>query len=330
MKVLITGITGMIGSHLADCVLEQSNTEVYGFKRWRSDARNIQHIVGQIEMFEGDIEDPLSVEKALRQIQPDLIFHLAAQAYALVSWDAPTVTFSHNVLGTINMLEGMRKANLNDTRIIIACSSAEYGLVKEEDVPIKEEHPLRPINPYGVSKVAQELLGFQYYKSYGLWTVMPRIFNQIGPRHTDVISVQNFCKQVAGIENELRPPVVHVGNLTARRDFLDVRDGVRALWALAQKGAPGEAYNLCSGKAPTIKECLDMILSLSKKGISVEKDPARLRPVDEPILLGDNSKLQQATGWSPRIRLEQTMEDMLDYWRQVVKNNIAHVSRSTE
>jgi len=315
MNVLITGITGLVGSHLADYLVEFPQVRVFGFKRWRSNPRNIAHLVNRVAMLEGDVEDPSSVELALRQSQPSRIFHLAAQSYPRESWDAPIATFNANVVGTINLLEAVRRLGLS-TVVHIACSSAEYGYILPEEVPITEDHPLRPLSPYGVSKVAQELLGYQYAANFGLRTVMTRSFNHIGPRQGDRCAVQTFCKQVAEIEAGLKPPVVKVGNLAPRRDFSDVRDVVRALWLLAEKGRPGEVYNLCSGQAPTIGEILDQVLSMARVPMQVEVEEARLRPSDEPILLGDNSKLRRDTGWSPQIPLAQSIADILDFWRQ--------------
>lgn len=313
-RVLITGITGLIGSHLADYLVTLPGVEVYGFKRWRSSGENVVHLRGRVEMIEGDIEDGSSVERALELAKPDRIFHLAAQSYPRESWDAPIATFNANVVGTINLLEAVRRKGL-DPAIHIACSSAEYGFIRPEEVPITEDHALRPLSPYGVSKVAQELLGYQYHANFGLRTFMTRSFNHIGPRQGDRCSVQTFCQQVAEAEAGLREPVVYVGNLTPRRDFSDARDVVRALWLLAEGGAPGETYNLCSGRAPTIQEVLDLVLEQARVKVEVRVDPARLRPADEPILLGDNTKLCRCTGWAPEIPLRQSVGDILSFWR---------------
>lgn len=315
MKVLITGITGMIGSHLADYLLTHGNVEVFGFKRWRSNPKNILHLEGKVTFIEGDIEDSSSIERAIKESNPDKIYHLAAQSYPRESWDAPVATFNANVIGTINLLEAVRK-HCPDSWVHIACSSAQYGFIRPEDVPITENQPMKPLSPYGVSKVAQELLGYQYFANFGLNTVMTRSFNHVGPRQGDRCSVQTFSKQLAEIEAGLHEPVLYVGNLTPRRDFSDVRDIVRALWLLLEKGKAGETYNMSSGMAPTIQEVLDTVLSYSKTTVEVKVDPARLRPSDEPILLGDNTKLREATGWNPEIPFKQTVLDIVNYWRE--------------
>lgn len=314
MNVLITGLTGLVGSHLAEYLLEQPGVTVYGFKRWRSDPATIRHLVGRIEIIEGDIEDRSSVERAIALSRPDRIFHLAAQSYPSESWDAPALTVQTNVIGTINLLETVRHRSPH-TAVHVAGSSAEYGFIRPEDCPIAETLPLRPLSPYGVSKVAQELLAYQYFANFGLRTYLTRSFNHIGPRQGERTAVQTFCKQVAEIEAGLRPPVVRVGNLTPRRDFTDVLDVCRALWLLVERGRPGEPYNLCSGEAPVIGDVLHLVLSKSHVAVTIEEDPTRLRPSDEPILLGDNSKLRADTGWSPQIALSESIDRILAYWR---------------
>jgi GDP-4-dehydro-6-deoxy-D-mannose reductase len=265
-------------------------------------------------ILEGDVEDRSSVEAALRASRPEVVFHLAAQSYPSESWQAPIATFNANVTGTINVLEAVRAAD-RDIAVHIAGSSAEYGFVRPEECPIREDHPLRPLSPYGVSKVAQELLGYQYHANFGLRTFLTRSFNHIGPRQGDRTSVNTFCKQVAAIEAGLAEPVVHHGNLTPRRDFTDGRDAARALWLLVQRGRPGEVYNLCSGRAPTIQEVLDCARGLGRVPTTARPDPARFRPADEPLLLGDNQKLRADTAWAPEIPLQQSVSDILDYWR---------------
>ncbi len=319
MNVLVTGLTGMVGSHFAEWLLTQPGVTVFGFKRWRSDPASYRHLVGKITIIEGDIEDRTSVERALKLSQPDKIFHLAAQSYPTESWDAPIATFAANVTGTINLLEAVRHSSLRPA-IHIAGSSAEYGFIRPEDCPIQESMPLRPLSPYGVSKVAQELLGYQYFANFGLRTFVTRSFNHIGPRQGERTAVNTFCKQVAEIEAGLRPPIVYVGNLTPRRDFSDVEDVCRALWLLTERGTPGEVYNLCSGQAPVIGDVLTLVLAKSAVPVEVREDPARLRPSDEPILLGDNSKLRADTGWKPEVPLETSIDRILNYWRQVVRS----------
>jgi len=314
-RILITGITGFAGSHLADYALaEHAGVEVFGTYRWRSRRENIEHLDGDVELIECDLGDMTALRAALDRARPDAIFHLAAQSFVPTSWSAPAETFHINVTGQIHLFEAIRSLGI-DPMVQIACSSEEYGLVHRDETPITEENPLRPLSPYAVSKVAQDFLGYQYFRSYGLRTVRTRGFNHEGPRRGEVFVMSNFAKQIAEIEAGQREPVIRVGNLDAVRDFTDVRDMVRAYWLAAEKGEPGEVYNIASGRGITIREMLDRLLALSTVEVAVETDPARLRPSDVEVLLGDASKFRAATGWEPRIPLEQTLADSLDYWR---------------
>jgi len=316
MRVLITGITGFAGSHLADYLLaEHPDVEIFGTWRWRSRTENIEHLEGRIQLVECDLKDATAVRQTLGEIRPERIFHLAAQSFVPASWQAPAETLTNNIISQTNIFEAMRSLDL-DARIQIAGSSEEYGLVLPDEVPIKESNPLRPLSPYAVSKVAQDLLAYQYFRSYGLKAVRTRGFNHTGPRRGEVFVTSNFAKQIASIEAGLREPVIRVGNLSAQRDFTDVRDTVRAYWLALEKGKPGEVYNLCSGHAVTIAELLDMLLAHTDTEVEIEVDPDRLRPSDVEILLGDSSKFQGDTGWQPEIPLSRTVEDLLDYWRQ--------------
>jgi len=316
MRVLITGITGFAGSHLADYLLaEQPEVEVFGTKRWRSPTENIDHLGDRVQLVECDLKDGSSVRRILADIRPERIFHLAAQSYVPTSWSAPSETLSNNILSQTNIFEAMRSLDL-EARVQIAGSSEEYGLVHPDEVPIKETNPLRPLSPYAVSKVTQDLLAYQYFRSYGLQVVRTRGFNHTGPRRGEVFVTSSFAKQIAAIEAGLRTPILRVGNLSAQRDFTDVRDTVRAYWLALEKGQAGEVYNLASGRAVTIQQLLDMLLSLSEVEVEVQVDPERLRPSDVEILIGDASKFRTATGWEPLIPLEQTVEDLLNYWRQ--------------
>lgn len=314
MRILITGITGPVGSALADYLLTLPDMELHGFKRWRSDPRPIEHLRGRMSFHEGDIEDPYAVAKAIRQAQPDRIYHLAAQSYPSESWDAPIHTMRTNVEGTINVLESAR-THAPQCRIHIAGSSAEYGWVGPEEVPIAETHSLRPASPYGVSKVAAELTGLQYHDSFGMHVVVTRSFNHVGPRQGDRCSIQTFCQQMARIEAGQQEPVIMVGNLDARRDFTHTNDAARALNLLLDRGEPGQTYNLCSGNPVRIGDIVEMVRAQGRVPAEVKVDPARLRPSDEPILGGDNSKLRAATGWSPEIGMEQIVSELLAYWR---------------
>ena len=318
MNVLITGITGFAGSHLADYLLaHHPDVRVHGTVRWRSRMDNIAHLEGKIRLHEADLKDIVSLKKALAEARPDRIFHLAAQSFVPTSWKLPAETFMINSVGEINLFEAVLDLGL-EPRIQVAGSSEEYGHVNPDEVPMKETNPLRPLSPYAVSKVAQDLLAYQYWKSYGLQTVRTRGFNHTGPRRGDVFVTSNFARQIAEIERGRREPVVFVGNLEAKRDFTDVRDIVRAYWLALEKGEPGDVYNIGSGRAVTMGEMLDTLLGLSRVKVEVRVDPERLRPSDVPILLADPSKFRARTGWSPEIPLEKTFADLLDYWRSRV------------
>ena len=316
MRVLITGITGFVGSHLADYILaNHPDVEVCGIIRWRSRRENILHIEEKIALFEADLKDVISLEKCLAEIKPDRIFHLAAQSFVPTSWKCPAETFTINAVGQINLFEAILSLKL-DPKIHVAGSSEEYGLVQSEELPMKETNPLRPLSPYAVSKVAQDLLAWQYFKSYGLRTVRTRGFNHTGPRRGEVFICSNFAKQIAEIEKGKRDSVIHVGNLEARRDFSDVRDIVRGYWLCLEKGEEGEVYNIGSGKNYTMQAVLDMLLSMSKVNVKVQIDSRRIRPSDVPVLLADSSKFRKLTGWKPEIPLRESLQDLLDYWRE--------------
>lgn len=318
MKVLITGITGFAGSHLAEYILnDHPEVEVYGIVRWRSRLDNIASIQDKIYLLEADLKDITSLRAVLAHVQPDWIFHLAAQSFVPTSWKCPAETFAINAIGQINLFEATLSLKQNP-KIHIAGSSEEYGQVFENEIPMKETNPFRPLSPYAVSKVAQDLLAYQYFRSYGLRTVRTRGFNHTGPRRGEVFVTSTLAKQIAAIEKGKKEPVIRVGNIEAKRDFTDVRDIVRAYWLALEKGEEGEVYNIGSGRAYAIKEVLSILLSLSRVQVRVEVDPSRLRPSDVPILLADASKFRKLTGWEPKIPFEQTLRDLLDYWRERV------------
>jgi GDP-4-dehydro-6-deoxy-D-mannose reductase len=278
---------------------------------------NILHIQDKVRLFEADLKDIVSLNKCLAEIKPDRIFHLAAQSFVPTSWLCPAETFAINAIGQINLFEAVLSLKLSP-KIQVAGSSEEYGLVNADEIPMKETNPLRPLSPYAVSKVAQDLLAFQYYKSYGLRTVRTRGFNHTGPRRGEVFICSNFAKQIAEIEKKKKEPVIYVGNLEARRDFTDVRDIVRGYWLCLEKGEDGEVYNVGTGKTYSMREILDLLLSMSKIKVKVEVDPQRLRPSDVPVLLSDCTKLKELTGWQPKIPIRQSLEDLLNYWRERV------------
>lgn len=321
-KVLITGITGFVGSYLAEFILKKKDIKVFGIKRWRSKLDRISHIKDRIVLKECDMKDASSVREILDEIKPNMIFHLAAQSFVPTSWNAPSETLTTNIVGELNIFEATRQIGINPL-IQIAGSSEEYGLVGKEEIPIKETTPLNPLSPYAVSKIGQDLLGYQYHKSYGLRIVRTRAFNHTGPHRNEVFVCSNFANQIAKIEKGLQEPVLYTGDTSTVRDFTDVRDMVRGYWLALEKGSPGEVYNICSKRGYSIKEILDILRGYSKKEFTLKKDPSRLRPSDVPILVGDNTKFVKKTGWHPEIPFEKTLKDILDYWRENIKREVA-------
>lgn len=314
-KILITGVTGFAGSHLAEwLLLNHPDAEVYGTYRLRSRMEHIEGIKDRIRLVECELRDAQSVNETIRTIRPDYIFHLAAQSFVPTSWNSPADTLIVNQIGQVNLFEALRKYDV-DATVQIACSSEEYGHVLPNEVPIREDNPLRPLSPYAVSKVGQDYLAYQYYQSYGLKTIRTRTFNHTGPRRGEAFVTSNFAKQIAEVEKGIRPPVIQVGNLKAKRDFTDVRDVVRAYWLAVEQGVPGEVYNIASGTAYTIEDVLAKLLQKSAVKIRIQTDPSRMRPSDVEILLGDYEKFHRQTGWRPVIPFDQTLQDLLDYWR---------------
>ena len=315
-KVLITGIAGFAGSHLAELLLSKG-FEVHGMRRPRTKMDHIESIANRLHLTDADLLDSHSLYSTISRIKPDYIFHLAAQSFVPTSWASPSVTLEVNIVGSANLFEAVRQANI-DPVIQIACSSEEYGMVHDNEVPIKETNPLRPLSPYAVSKVAMDYLGYQYHQSYGVRVVRTRGFNHTGPRRGDTFAESNFAKQIALIEKGKQEPVVHVGNVDAKRDYTDVRDMVKGYLLAVEKCDPGDVYNICTGSTVKIADVLKLLLSYSKIKVEIKEDPDRMRPSDVPILLGDNSKFVAKTGWKPEIVFEKTMEDLLNYWRERV------------
>lgn len=315
---LITGITGFAGSHLAELLLERG-MDVWGTTRPRSKTDYIDSIKYKLHLEDADLLDSHSLYTIVAKIKPDYIFHLAAQSFVQSSWASPANTMEINTVGTVHLFEAVRRAEI-DSVIQIACSSEEYGLVYESELPIKETNPLRPQSPYAVSKVAMDYLGYQYFMSYGLKVIRTRGFNHTGPRRGEVFASSNFAKQIAEIEKGKKPPVIEVGNLDALRDWTDVRDMVKGYLLSVEKGEPGEVYNICSEKTVKVGDMLKMLIDMStvKNKIKIKEDPSRMRPSDVPILLGDSSKFRKKTGWKLEIPFEKTMADLLNYWREIV------------
>jgi GDP-4-dehydro-6-deoxy-D-mannose reductase len=318
MRVLITGITGFVGSHMAEYALARGH-QVIGSARWRSKTENIEHLRSRITLIDSDLRDVSSVRTLVEAAAPDYVAHLAAQSFVGVSWQAPAETLTTNLLCQVNLLEAIRALRIAP-RFLAIGTSEEYGMTYPEELPIKETNPLRPLSPYAVSKVGQDMMAYQYFRSYGLPIIRTRAFNHEGPRRGDVFVTSNFAKQVAEIEAGRREPVISVGDLKPRRDYCDVRDIVRGYWLLLEKGEPGEVYNLCSGRSWAIQQVLDFLLEQSTvKHIQVRTDPARFRPSDVMVLEGDPSKMHRATGWKAEIPFEQTLRDLLEYWRDRIR-----------
>lgn len=323
-KVLITGITGFVGSFLAEYILaNHKNTKIFGLVRWRSPKNNITKILNKVTLCYGDLEDYSSLEKIITEVKPDVIFHLAAQSYVDFSFLSPLSTLASNVMGTANLLEVIRtlKTKTGYDPVIHICSSSEvYGQVTKDEIPIKEANPLRPASPYAVSKVGEDMLAMQYFMSWKIKTIRTRMFTHEGPRRGEVFAPSNFAKQVAAIEAGYQKPEVLVGNLNSVRTFMDVRDAVKAYWLLVNKCKPGEVYNIGGIETMTIGDMLDKLIKFSKiKNIKVKVDPKRLRPSDVTLQIPSVEKFISETGWKPKIKFDQTLKDMLDYWRDYYK-----------
>lgn len=299
----------MIGSEVARLVRSQGH-ETSGIAR--SSATSRMAVVDEANVLRCDIIDRDAVERVIARIQPDLVVHMAAQAYNGISWEMEDITHLTNYTGTLNVLRAC-KLHVPDAKVLLACSSAAYGDVKPEDSPLIEERLLKPITPYGVSKAASEALGFQYWKNFGLKVFLPRLFIHVGTGHPPATAIQNFARQLALISRGLLPPQVHVGNLSTARDFVDVRDGARALMLLAEKGNPGEPINICTGKAYSISDLLEMLIVASGLDVEVVSDPKLMRPSDEPLLLGNNTKLKNL-GWSPDYSMKETLATVYQDW----------------
>lgn len=322
----ITGLTGMVGSHLADYLLANTDWDIYGLIRWRSPLDNIAHLIPQINqkkrmhLLYGDLNDETSLLTSLSACKPDYIFHLAAQSFPKTSFDAPVDTMNTNILGTVRLLESVRQLQMKP--VIHVCASSEvFGKVPKENLPIKEDCTFHPASPYAISKVGTDLVGRYYAEAYGMTVMTTRMFTHTGPRRGDIFAESTFAKQIAMIESGQLPPVVQVGNLNSLRTFADVRDAVRAYHMLVTiNPTAGEYYNIGGTHVATVGEMLNTLISMSTvKNIDIKTDPDRVRPIDADLQVPDTSKFTKHTRWKPEISFQQTMTDLLNYWRERIR-----------
>jgi len=336
-RVLISGANGFLGSHLTDFCISK-NYEVYGLERPNQIYWNLSHYTNEkvnfsekekkeifnenieirtinknLKILECDIKNALLLEKIIMGTKPKFVFHFGAQPLVMPSWEDPVATIETNVIGTINIFEAIKKHKFK-TRVIVACSSAEYGTTTSIKRPLKESDPLLAIHPYGISKIAAELLARQYFINFGIEVINLRFFNQTGPRRKGD-ATSDFISKIAKIELNLSEPIIEVGNLNPYRDFTGIKDSLKAIWMAATKGTPGETYNVCSGNKTQIRQILNIALSFSSKHIDVKENVSyKLRNTDEDVILGDNSKIKNELGWDVSIPIEETLKDMFDYW----------------
>jgi GDP-4-dehydro-6-deoxy-D-mannose reductase len=317
MRILITGMSGFAGSYLADLLLKETHWNLFGVSRNATGDRSSS----RMQWWQLDLTDADGVKRLIQYERPDVIVHLAAQSSVPTSWKDPWATYQDNILGQLNLFRGVLEAQLTP-RMLIVSSNEVYGRpYSSEQLPFREDHSLKPNNPYAVSKAAQDLMALQYHISHGLDVIVARPFNHVGPTQSARFVMADFANQIAQIEAGKREPVMRLGNMAAQRDFTDVRDTVRAYLALIKGGDGGQVYNVCSGVPRSIQSVLDLMLSMSSARIQQETDPGKFRPVDTPISFGNCDKLKQATGWQQHIQFEQTVLDLLNYWREVVKTD---------
>ena len=318
----------MVGSHLADFLLSETDWDIYGMCRWRSPLDNVSHLLqlansgSRLNFLTADLNDYISLMNVVEKVKPDFVYHLAAQSYPQTSFTSPLDTLNTNILGTESLLEVLRRCPGIDPVIHICSSSEVYGRVPKEKLPINEDCNFHPASPYAISKVGTDLLGRYHAEAYGQKVITTRMFTHTGPRRGDVFAESTFAKQIAMIEAGQIPPVLKVGNLDSLRTWADVRDAVRAYYLLLTiNPIAGQSYNIGGTYSCTIRQMLDYLLSLSsRKDIRVEVDPQRLRPIDADLQVPDVSKFQNHTGWKPEISFEKTMTDLLDYWRNRVSS----------
>lgn len=322
-RVLITGVTGFVGSHLADFILDRKkDVELWATKRYHlSRLDNVHHIKERLRWYDCDLTDPIGVREMMAEIRPDRIFHMAAESFVSPSWKHPHRYMNVNYNATVNLLDAINLHKLK-TRILLPGSGEEYGEIYENEIPITEETPLRPVNPYAVTKIAQDLIGYVYFKSYGTRVVRVRTFNHEGPRRENVFGIPWYAYQVARVEAKKQPPLLKVGHIDDLRNFTHVRDIVEAYWIACEKCQPGELYLIGStedAKIYTFRQALEMLIAMSSvPGIKHETDARYVRPTNVPRLIADTSKFRKLTGWEPKIPFEQILTDTLDYWRKRV------------
>lgn len=315
MRVLITGISGFVGSFLAEHCLAQGGVEVTGLVRDPARLGHATTFAAGVRFLHGDLRDPAAVDRAVADAEPEVVFHLGGQAFVPLSFEDPVGTFLDNAIGQLHLVQAVLR-HRPEARLLVVGSAAEYGQVRAEENPVHEDVPLRPIDPYGVSKVTQDLMAYQYAVSHRLLAVRVRPFNHTGPRQSEQFAPSWFARQVAEIEAGMAPPVMPVGNLSAVRDFTDVRDVVRAYFLAATQGHPGEVYNVGSGQGWRMADVLGILAGLSRVPFRIREDAGRMRPLDVPVQLCDSRRLRSLTGWAPSIPLQETLADLLHYWRQ--------------
>jgi GDP-4-dehydro-6-deoxy-D-mannose reductase len=320
LRALITGVCGFAGSHLADYLLTHTDLEVHGTDIVSGGA-NIAHIIDDLELIVGDMSDAEVASEILSKANADYVFHLAAQAFVPLSWSDPWQTMENNIRSQLNILQILVDSGARP-KVLVVGSADEYGMILPDELPVTEDTPLRPYSPYAVSKIAQDMLGYQYFASHGLPIVRVRPFNHIGTRQSPAFVTSDFAKQIAEIEDGRREPHLLVGNLEAKRDFTDVRDMVRAYYLALERGEDGEVYNLGAERAYSIREALEALLGMSEAQIDVVQDPSRMRPSDVPVVVSDCSKFRQRTGWRATVNLRESLREILDYWRERVKEDM--------
>lgn len=326
--ILITGVTGFVGSHLADFVLGlEGEYEVWGTRRWHSSRMdNVRHLEGQLRFFDCDLTDPVGVRNLIETVRPDRIFHNAAESFVSPSWNHPHRYMTANYSATVNLLDALHHLG-SDARIHLPGSGEEYGDIHEDEIPITPETTLRPVNPYAVTKIAQDLIGYVYFRSYGLNVIRTRAFNHEGPRREKVFGIPWYASQIARVEAGQQEPVVKTGHLDDRRNFTHVVDMVEAYWLASERCEPGELY-LIGSEAPesihTFREALEMLIGMSTaSGLRHEIDPQYVRPTAVPRLIADCSKFYTTTGWAPKLPFERILSDTLEYWRHRVRDGTA-------